>query len=195
MKYILLMICLAFLPSLLCAQKADTSFDCLIRIAEGDLNQDGLSDKATIKMDTVDQRRPLKLQVFLAKSAGDYEEVFASPHVIEAMYPAGDSVHNGSQIPDVYIKEGALQIDFYINGNSSYLFRWNDNSFELIHFRYVNYDGIHIVETEFDLLTCMYKKQVELFATATIIEDVKRKIMIRPLPRLKGFKPFENELY
>jgi hypothetical protein len=174
----------------------DTNFSYLIRESQGDLNDDGLSDKVIISMDTLSESRPLRLQIFFSLPNGKSELIFSSTEIIEAMYPAEkNGEYNGSQIPDVYIEEGKLQIDFYIKGNSSYDFIFKDGSFELVHFTYVNWDGINITETTFNLLTGKYTKQSEILDTSEITMNIEKKALLRPLPQLKGFKPFENEFY
>jgi len=177
-------------------KKLNDNFNCLIRKSVGDLNKDGLLDKAIIAMDTLNQTKPLRLQIFLSQPNGKSELFFSSTEIIEAMYPIEkNGEHNGSQIPDVYIEEGKLQLDFYIKGNSRYEFIFRNGSFELIHFSHVNWGGTHITETKFNLLTGKYTKQIEKHETSEITLNIKKEVHIKPLPQLKNFKPFENELY
>ncbi|NQX98784.1 MAG: hypothetical protein HRT73_13025 [Flavobacteriales bacterium] len=172
------------------------NFNCLIRKSVGDLNKDGLLDKAIISMDTVNDAKPLRLQIFFAQPNKKFKLFFSSTEIIEAMYPLEkNGKYNGSQIPDVYIEEGKLQLDFYIKGNSRYEFRFKNGEFELTYFSYVNWNSINITETEFNLLTGKYTKQTEINETSEITLKIKGKIQIRPLPQLKNFKPFENEFY
>lgn len=174
----------------------DDNFNCLIRQDTGDLNNDGLLDKAMIAMDTVNITRPLRLQIFFSQPNGKSEILFSSTEIIEAMYPIeNNGAHNGSQIPDVYIEEGKLQLDFYIKGNSRYEFIFKNGVFELTYFSYVNWDGKTITETEFNLLTGKYTKQSEILETSEITLEINKDVLIRPLPQLKNFKPFENDLY
>lgn len=172
------------------------NFNYLIRQDVGDLNKDGLLDKAIIAMDTINKTRPLRLQIFFSQPNGESELFFSSAEIIEAMYPIKkNGAHNGSQIPDVNIEEGKLQLDFYIRGNSRYEFIFKNNAFELTYFKYVNWDGKTITETEFNLQTGKYTKQSEILETSEITLQINKDVLIRPLPQLKNFKPFENDLY
>lgn len=162
----------------------------------GDLNKDGLLDKVIISMDTVDASKPLRLQIFFSQPSKKFKLFFSSTDIIEAMYPLEkNGEHNGSQIPDVYIEDGKLQLDFYINGNSRYEFIFRNGKFELTHFKYVNHEGNSITEIEFNLLTGKYTKQTEILETSEITSKTNGEIQINPLPQLKNFKPFEFKLY
>lgn len=172
------------------------NFNYLIRESVGDLNKDGLLDKAIISMDTVNDTRPLRLQIFFSQANKKLKLFFSSTEIIEAMYPIEkNGKHNGSQIPDVYIEEGKLQLDFYIKGNSRYEFTFKNGKFELIHFSHVYWNNIDITKTEFNLITGKYMKQTEVNETSEITLKIKGEIQISPLPQLKNFKPFENKLY
>ncbi|WP_027420570.1 hypothetical protein [Crocinitomix catalasitica] len=180
------------------AQQTKTveNFNCLIRHSLGDVNNDGILDLAIISTDTVNDTRPLKLQIFFGQPNGDYELFFSSVEMITPMYPAElNGEHNGSQIPDVYLEDGNLLLDFYIEGNSRYTFVLKDGVFELVDFSYVNWDGKHITEVEFDLLTGRYTKQKEILNSHEIILQIEQEVLIRPLPQLEGFKPFTHDLY
>ena len=172
------------------------NYNYLIKKAIGDLNKDGLMDKATISMDTINETRPLKLQIFFSQSNNKFKLFYSSTEIIEAMYPIKkNGAYNGIQIPDIYIEEGKLLLDFYIKGNSRYEFLFKKDKFELIHFSSVYWNNMTIVETNFNLLTGEYSKQSEILKTAEITLTKKEEVKIRPLPQLKNFKPFEHKLF
>jgi len=172
------------------------NFNCLIRQSTGNLNKDSLMDKVIIVMDTVNETRPLRLEVFLSQPNGKSKLFFSSTDIIEAMYPIKkNGEHNGNQIPDVYIEKGKLLLDFYIKGNSRYEFMFKNGKFELIHFSHVNRDAGNITETKFNLLTGKYTRQSEILETSEITLKINKEVRIRPLPQLKNFKPFANDLY
>jgi len=193
---ILIIILFAYVNVYSQSKNLNDNFNYLIRQSVGDLNKDGLLDKAIISMDTVNRTRPLRLQIFFSQPNEMSKLFFSSTEIIEAMYPIeNNGEHNGNQIPDVYIEEGKLQLDFYIKGNSRYEFIFKNGKFELTYFNYVNWDGVNITETEFNLLTGKYTKQSEINETSEITLKIKKEVHIRPLPQLNSFKPFENELY
>lgn len=172
------------------------SFNYLVKIAKGDLNQDGFSDSVIISMDTIHKTRPFRFQIYFGLSNGKFDLFYASNELIEAMYPIKkNGEYSGNQIPDIYIKDGKLRIDFYIKGNSSYDFKYKNGFFELIHFNHVYWDGKNISETSFNLLTGKYTKRTTVLETEETILDIEKEVLLNPLPQLKDFKPFENELY
>lgn len=172
------------------------NFDCLIRQSVGDLNKDGLRDRATISMDTTDKTRPFILEIFFSQPNKTYKLFFSSTKIIAPMYPIEkNGKFSGHQIPDVSIEDGKLLLDFYIDGNSRYHFVLKNGKFELTYFEHVVWDGLHITETEFDLVTGKYSKQSENHETSEITLKIEKEARIRPLPILDTFKPFKNELY
>lgn len=74
------------------------------------LNHDGKLDKVNVKMDTVDETRPLRLQIFLSQP--NWKLTFAvSDKIIEPQYPAeNQGKHNGYQILDFVIEKGILKM-------------------------------------------------------------------------------------
>ena len=173
-----------------------TNFNVLIRESYGDLNKDGQLDRVIISMDTVNETRPFKLQVFFTDPHGHSKLFFSSTTLVTPMYPKElNGEHNGSQIPDVSIENGKLQIDFYIKGNSSYQFRYKNESFELVHYTHVHWDSESITETEFNLLTGKYTKQTEHLEKKEITLQIEKEVILTPLPQLENFIPFESELY
>lgn len=197
MEKLTVLILLLFVTANSYAQQGNlkNQFNYQVRQAVGDLNNDGLMDEVTIAMDTISPSRPFKIEVFLSQPNAPSKLFFSSTELIEAMYPIEkNGKHNGSQIPDVYIEDGKLQLDFYIKGNSRYEFRYKNGKFELIHFSHVYFGGTTTTETAFNLLTKKYTKRTEERNNSEVTL-IKKKVKIRPLPLLKDFKPFENNLY
>lgn len=198
MKKITILILLLIVAANIYSQQKpfNDQFNYQVRQAVGDLNNDGLMDEVTIAMDTISSSKPFKIDIFFSQPNGQSKLFFSSTEIVEAMYPIEkNGEHNGSQVPDVSIEDGKLQLDFYIKGNSRYEFIYKKGEFELIHFSHVHSDGKAITETEFNLLTGKYTKQTEVYRTSEIILNIKKEELITPLPLLKDFKPFENELY
>ncbi|GAA0870868.1 hypothetical protein GCM10009117_00130 [Gangjinia marincola] len=182
----------------LCSQKKhiNDSFNYQIREALGDINNDGIADKAEISMDTLHETRPLKLNVFVSQPDGTSILFFSGTDMIQAMYPQElNGEYNGNQIPNVSIEGGKLQLEFYVKGNALYEFIYTNGVFELIHFKYVNWDGRNITETTFNLLTGKYVSQSEIHETSEVTQTINAKIIINPLPVLKNFKPFQYNLF
>lgn len=175
----------------------NNNFNVQIREDEGDLNKDGLIDRVIVSMDTINETRPLRLQIFFSQPDGKFKLMVSSTKIIEAQYPIEKKgKHNGHQIPDFFIENGDLHMECYIKGQSVHKFRFKNGNFELVHFSNVFWDGINTTtETKFNLLTGRFIKQSQLLGSDEIFGKTEKTISIRPLPKIQNFRPFENELY
>lgn len=63
----------AFIQINLYSQKPKDNFNVTVRTEEGDLNNDGLVDQVLVKMDTIDETQPLKLEIYFLKSNRKYK--------------------------------------------------------------------------------------------------------------------------
>jgi len=128
---------LLFIPINLWAQdiKSKGRFTYQVREETGDLNNDGKKDLITVKMDTVDETRPLRLQIFLSQPNGKLTLVVSSTKIIEPQYPVeNQGKFNGYQIPDFFIEKGILKMWSEMKGgNSTYSFTYKNGNFELIY--------------------------------------------------------------
>ena len=87
------------------------NFVVKIREEEGDLNKDGIKDKALIMMDTVDKTVPLKLKIYLSQHKKKPTLFFTSTRIIEPMYPVyRKGLPNEYQIPYFFIEDGYLKM-------------------------------------------------------------------------------------
>ena len=128
---------LMFVPMYLLAQKGkvNDNYSYQVRNEYSDLNNDGKEDKVLVTMDTIDETRPLKLQIFLSQPDGKLILAVSSTKIIEPQYPSENKgKFNGFQIPSFFIEHGILQMRSEIgNGNISYDFKYKNGNFELIH--------------------------------------------------------------
>ena len=66
----------------------------------------------------------------------------------------------------------------------------------MIGFYKIYADGFSEDQTiDFNLLTGIRIEKTENYQTDEVIRKTKKKILIRPLPKLQDVIPFENELY
>ncbi|GAA5084555.1 hypothetical protein GCM10023210_04490 [Chryseobacterium ginsengisoli] len=180
-------------------------FTYQVREESGDLNNDGKMDKITVKMDTVDETRPLRLQIFLSRPNGKLTLAVSSNKIIEPQYPVEkQGEFNGCQIPDFFIEKGILKMWSEIKGgNITYDFKYNNGNFELIHVNkltnnategYTNENTI-FTETKFDLVTGIRTETDEILGSAKPSKVRKKRVLIRPLPKIQDFKFSDKELY
>lgn len=176
-----------------------------VREEEGDLNNDGKMDKITVEMDTVDDTRPLRLQIFLSRPNGRLALAVSSTQIIEAQYPVeNQGKFNGYQIPDFFIEKGILTMWSEIKGgNITYDFKYKDGNFELINVKkltnnategYTDENTIY-TETKFNLITGLRIETDEILGSDKKFKQRKKTVLIRPLPKIQDFKFSDKNLY
>jgi len=198
---------LLFIPINLWAQniKSKGRFTFQVREETGDLNNDGKKDLITVKMDTVDETRPLRLQIFLSQPNGKLTLAVSSTKIIEPQYPVeNQGKFNGYQIPDFFIEKGILKMWSEMKGgNSTYSFKYKNGNFELIYAeKFTNHategytdENTLFTETQFDLITGIRTETDEISGSGKVLKIRKKKVMIRPLPKIQDFKFSDKELY
>lgn len=207
MKNMYLYFVLILIPMGLLAQsnKSIDNYSYQVRDENGDLNNDGKMDKIIVKMDTVDETRPLRLQIFLSQPNGKLTLAVSSTKIIEPQYPVENKGEfNGYQIPSFFIEKGILKMWSEIKGgNITYDFKYQNGNFELI---YVNKltnnatkgytdENTIFTEAKFDLVTGVRTETDEVSGLAKALEVRKKRILVRPLPKIQDFKFSDKELY
>lgn len=207
MKNMYLYFVFILIPMSLLAQsnKSIDNYSYQVREENGDLNNDGKMDKIIVKMDTVDETRPLRLQIFLSQPNGKLTLAVSSTKIIEPQYPVENKGEfNGYQIPSFFIEKGILKMWSEIKGgNITYDFKYQNGNFELI---YVNKltnnatkgytdENTIFTEAKFDLVTGIRTETDEVSGSAKALEVRKKRILVRPLPKIQDFKFSDKELY
>ncbi|GGK59568.1 hypothetical protein ACD591_11510 [Rufibacter glacialis] len=166
--------------------------------AIGDLNKDGLPDKVIVSQDTLQEQAPYRLQIFFKDPKGRYNLIATSTKIIAPQYPDGrEGYETGNRFSEVTIKNGVVSVGFeLLRGHYVHKFRFQNGNFELIGFSKVASDGRGVMETiDFNLSTGIRIEKAERYDTDQLISTQKKKILIRPLPRLQEVVPMENGLY
>jgi hypothetical protein len=185
--------------------KSKDNYTYQVREENGDLNNDGTMDRITVKMDTVDETRPLRLQIFLSEPNGKLALTVSSTKIIEPQYPVeNQGKFNGYQIPNFFIENGILKMWSEIKGgNITYDFKYSNGNFELIYVDkltnnatkgYIDENTI-FTETKFDLITGIRTETDEISGSVKAPKVRKKRILIRPLPKIQDFKFSDKELY
>lgn len=185
--------------------KNKNNYTYQVREEIGDLNHDGKIDKVTVKMDTVDETRPLRLQIFLSKPNGKLTLAVSSDKIIEPQYPVeNNGKFNGYQIPNFFIENGILKMWSEIKGgNITYHFNYNKDHFELIYVDKLTNDATKgyidentiFTETKFDLITGIRTESDEKLGSTRPLAVRKKRVLIRPLPKIQDFKFSDKDLY
>jgi hypothetical protein len=205
--YLYFIVILISVPTNLFAQnsKSKDNYTYQVREENGDLNNDGKMDRITVKMDTVDETRPLRLQIFLSEPNGKLTLAVSSTKIIEPQYPIeNQGKFNGYQIPDFFIENGILKMWSEIKGgNITYDFKYSNGNFELIYVDklannatkgYTDENTI-FTETKFDLITGIRTETDEISGSTKASKVRKKRVLIRPLPKIQDFKFSDKDLY
>lgn len=174
------------------------NFDYKIIKVRGDLNKDGLIDEVIVKQDTLNENAPYKLQIFFKEPNGQSKLIASSTKIIEPQYPNGrNGYKTGNSFSNVTIKNGVLSVNFeLLRGHFEHKFRFQNENFELIGFSKVYSDVLGIINTtDFNLSTGKRIEKSKRYDTNKVLSNNKKKILIRPLPKLQEIIPMENELY
>jgi len=172
-------------------------FDHKVIEVIGDLNKDSLPDKVIVTQDTLNENAPYRLQVFFKEPYGQFKLIVTTTKIIEPQYPDGRDGYRTEDFSDVTINKGVLSVYFQLlRGHFEHKFRYQNGNFELIGFSEVYSDGQGVMSTtDFNLSRGIRIEKSERYDIDKILSYKKKKILIRPLPKLQDITPFENELY
>ncbi len=179
-------------------KNAKLNFDYKIIEVVGDLNKDSLPDKVIVTQDTLNEKAPYKIEVFFKEPNGKFKLIVSSTKLIEAQYPDGrDGYFTGTAFSEVTIIKGILSVNMeLLRGHFEHKFRYQNGNFELIGFSEVFSDGQGVMTTtDFNLSTGIRIEKSERYDTDKLLSLKKKKILIRPLPKLQDIVPFENQYY
>lgn len=177
---------------------AKFNFNYKVQEAVGDLNKDGLQDKAIVTQDTSHETEPYRLQIFLATKDGGFKLYGSYDKIIIPRYPDGDDGYRtGEDFSEITISKGILTINCeLLRGYYEHKFRFQNGHFELIGFKEVSSDGNgNIFSQDYNLSTGDRIEEEERIDSNKVLRRTKKKILLRPLPRLQDIIPRENEYY
>jgi hypothetical protein len=185
--------------------KNKDTYNYQVREEKGDLNNDGKIDKITVKMDTVNETRPLRLQIFLSQPNGKLSLAVSTTKIIEPIYPVENQGETCEfQIPNFFIEKGLLTMWSEIKGgNITYDFKYQNGNFELVNVNkltnnatngYIEKNTI-FTETEFNLITGLRTETDEVLGSKKALNKRKKTVLVRPLPKIQDFKFSDKKLY
>jgi len=174
-------------------------FTEVVREEKGDLNHDRHDDKVIVKMDIIDQTRPLLLQVFLSQPDKKLKLTVSSAQLIEPQYPVEKKgKFNGYQIPDFFIEDGSLLMRTETEqGNITHEFKLRKGNFELtkvIRFTYNNSSNI-TTDSEHNLLTGLKTETEKHLGSEKAVRKRSQTLKVKPLLKLQDFKYTDREKY
>jgi len=175
-----------------------THFNKLISTCMGDLNKDGFMDSVVVKQDTVHPIGPYQLEIYFAHSSGESTLMSKTIETIPAAYPNGRSgLRPMYGFSSISIVNGVLLIEVaLLRGSDVHKFRYQNDEFELIGYTRHESDGFgKMYFIDYNLSTGKRVVEIEYYNSDEPKEVSSKMEWIRPLPNLKTFTPFGNELY
>ena len=199
-KLILLLLLLICVNTFSQTKTKKDTFTLLVTKVLGDLNKDNLEDKVVVTQDTINENAPYKLQIFFAQPNGQFKLIATSTKIIAPQYPDGrDGYRTGDGFLDVTIIKGIVSVNFgLLRGHFEHKFRFQNGNFELIGFSSVSSDGQgKMYTTDFNLSTGIRIEKIDNYGEDDdgVSSNIKKKILLRPLPKIQDVEPYENELY
>jgi hypothetical protein len=196
-KFILTIFILFQLNSFAQTKTEKYNFDHKIIEVSGDLNKDNVPDKVFVTQDTLNENAPYRLQVFFKEPNGKFKLIVTSIKVIAPEYPNGRYGYREAGFSDITIKKRVLSVNIQlIRGHFEHKFRFQNGNFELIGFSQVYSDGLGVMTTiDYNLSTGIRIEKSESYERDQVLSNTKKKILIRPLPKLQDIVPMENGLY
>ncbi|MET4137870.1 hypothetical protein [Pedobacter sp. UYP1] len=164
--------------------------------SKGDLNNDGLADLVIVTQDTVDDTAPYKLQVFFTQPGGQHKLIVVSDKIISPQFPNGKhGLRSDAGFDTITINENVITIKNQLTrGMFLHKFRYQHGNFELVGFKHEGSDGLGtFYKEDFNLSTGIHFYKEERYDTGTVTLKRKEKKLIRPLPKLQNYVPFEKD--
>ncbi|MCL1675049.1 hypothetical protein [Elizabethkingia meningoseptica] len=166
--------------------------DTVLYSIKGDLNKDNIPDLAVVKTNKKGDITTYILEVYFTGVTGNKKLIVSTDKAIEAsQHGTGDSLEN------IEIIKGTLHINYsFLRGGSKHIFRYQNNGFELIGFKYGVSDGQgHMTDVEFNLSTGRYLSNSSNYETGETINKEDKIVRIKPLPNLKDFVPYTSKYF
>jgi hypothetical protein len=170
-----------------------TVYNVFMCAATGDLNKDNISDSVAVMHDTTSAEKPYRLQVLFGQPNGRYQLAATSETAI--LPDGGAGAHDAITLDSVLVSKGVLTVRIsLLRGMAEYLYRYQNQRFELIGYSRNESDGQGLLVSEqYNLSTGRYIRTTEPYdGEDRPVERTDTIIPIRPLPVMDTLVPFET---
>ena len=198
MKNLNLLILLILLPIFNSIAQNESNFDHVVMTRIGEINNDKILDSVVVKQDTVNEKRPYRLEIFFGEKKKDKRHILSTETAILPDFPNGrDAILTGDGFWEIAIKDNNLWIKHeLLRGHFEHKFQYKDGNFKLIEYNSVESDGRgRIYYENFNFLTCIRKTKIESYQEDKVLSKKEEFIKIDSEPELSGFKPRSNGFY
>ena len=198
MKTLKLIFVLILLPTINSFAQNKSNFDYLVMTKTGEINNDKILDSVVVRQDTVNEKRPYRLEIFFGQNEENKELILKTEKAILPDFPNGkDALLTGDGFWEVEIMNNNLWIKHeLLRGHFEHRFQYRDGNFKLMEYNSVESDGSgRIYYENLDFLTGIRRTRTESYQEDKILEKDEEFIKIDPKPDLSNFEPGSNRFY
>ena len=198
MKNSNLIFLLILLPIINSFGQNETNFNYLVMTKIGEISNDKILDSVVVKQDTVNDKRPYRLEVFFGKNEKEKELVLKTDTAILPDFPNGsDALSTGVGFWEVEISKNNLWIKHeLLRGHFKHKFQYRNGDFKLMEYNSVESDGRgRIYYENLDFLTGIRRTKTESYQEDKVLNKEEEFIEIGSKHNLSNFKPRSNRFY
>ena len=198
MKNLNLIFLLILLPIINSFAQSESNFDHFVMSKTGEINNDKILDSVAVTQDTINEKRPYRLEIFFGQNDKNKNLVLKTDKAILPDFPEGrDSYSTGDRFWEIEIINRNLWIKHeLLRGHFEHKFQYRDGKFKLMEYNSVVSDGRgKIFYQNLDFLTGIRKTQTDSYQQDKVLKKEEEFIKIDTKPDLSNFEPRPNRFY
>ncbi len=192
-----LLFLLFFLPIINSFAQNESNFDHFVMSEIGKINNDKTLDSVAVTQDTINEKRPYRLEIFFGEDDKNKKLVLMTEKAILPDFPGGRNVSNGERFWEIEIIDRNLWIKHeLLRGHFEHKFQYRDGKFKLMEYNSVASDGRgKIFYQNLDFLTGIRRTQTDSYEQDKVLKKEEEFIKIKGKPDLSNFEPESNRFY
>ncbi|TQI71202.1 hypothetical protein JM79_2129 [Gramella sp. Hel_I_59] len=192
-----LLFLLFFLPIINSFAQNESNFDHFVMSEIGKINNDKTLDSVAVTQDTINEKRPYRLEIFFGEDDKNKKLVLMTEKAILPDFPSGRNVSDGEEFWEIEIIDRNLWIKHeLLRGHFEHNFQYRDGKFKLMEYNSVASDGRgKIFYQNLDFLTGIRRTQTDSYEQDKVLKKEEEFIKIEGKPDLSNFEPKSNRFY
>ncbi len=192
-----LLFLLILLPIINSFAQTESNFNHLVMSEIGKINNDKILDSVAVTQDTIDEKRPYRLEIFFGQNDNNKKLALKTDKAILPDFPDGGDVSNGEGFWEIEIINRDLWIKHkLLRGHFQHKFQYREGKFKLMQFKSVASDGRgKIFNQNLDFLTGIRRTQTDSYEQDKVLKKEEEFVKIEGKPDLSNFEPKSNRYY
>ena len=188
---------LIFLPITNSYAQTESNFNHFVMSDIGKINNDKIIDSVAVTQDTIDEKRPYRLEVYFGQNDKSYKLALKTDKAILPDFPDGGNVSNGEVFWEIEIINRDLWIKHeLLRGHFQHKFQYRDGKFKLMEYNSVASDGRgKIFYQNLDFLTGIRRTQTDSYEQDKVLKKEEEFIKIGGKHDLSNFQPKSNRYF